>query len=483
MGFLDFIFKSRKVKTKSPEELQSGISYIDGDEFKREEVPLSDEIFYNLAKKSDVLSMIFSKRNEEVFRNGFTIETKNKREKELIEKTLFKKCNKKYNSLKEELEYFSYDLDVTSKGYLLIIYEYEIDDKCYARTKISEIRRIKPTTIKSLINKQGSLGYSLEGEKLYVDIEDRSEVSTEKHNSTFNRPNLEAHFCIESGDKKMYYNKEEIIFKYINRGVSLITGIQNKVISLMNIDEMIKIENDPEQERSPKKLLFVPTTNYESLRKWWKTKTEDVRKNPNKVHPTPYNSNGNNVPTVIDLSTGQEVTRIDIVSDFWLKIGAVFGVSPVFQNDASTGGGLNNEGLQIKITNRAIEFKQNIINMVLKEIFDIVKVDKNLKICLNPSEEKDLVYEEQLLSTKLQNARTLLELGVDVKLDKDKNLIFKETDLEIQPERNPFEEMNQQGQMEGQQQGQIEGQQQGQENMSDEEKEFTDYVLNENKEI
>ena len=55
--------------------------------------------------------------------------------------------------------------------------------------------------------------------------------------------------------------------------------------------------------------------------------------------------------------------------EFRRVIGSVYGVSPIFQNDASTGGGLNNEGLQITVTNNAVEKGQkNYNNKLLKWI-------------------------------------------------------------------------------------------------------------------
>ena len=44
------------------------------------------------------------------------------------------------------------------------------------------------------------------------------------------------------------------------------------------------------------------------------------------------------------------------------RICAYYGVSKIFMADNSTSGGLNNEGMQILVTNRAVEMAQNVYN-------------------------------------------------------------------------------------------------------------------------
>ena len=57
------------------------------------------------------------------------------------------------------------------------------------------------------------------------------------------------------------------------------------------------------------------------------------------------------------MDTLEELQYIPIKDDIRQRISSFFGVSNVFMNDVS-GGGLNNEGMQIVVTNRALAASQ-----------------------------------------------------------------------------------------------------------------------------
>ena len=73
--------------------------------------------------------------------------------------------------------------------------------------------------------------------------------------------------------------------------------------------------------------------------------------------------------------------------DIRQRIATFFGVSNVFMNDVP-GGGLNNEGMQIVVSNRAVAYAQSIYNRILfpqiVSAFEITEWD----LVLNPHERK-----------------------------------------------------------------------------------------------
>ena len=115
------------------------------------------------------------------------------------------------------------------------------------------------------------------------------------------------------------------------------------------------------------------------------------------------------------------------------QIGAVYGVEPIFQGDLSQGGGLNNEGLQVTVTNRAVEFGQGIYNtFFLKRTLEAMQVEGWI-LELNPSEEQDEAAKIERQGASLENGRRALELGLDVTYDSATGeVVIEDGDLELQ---------------------------------------------------
>ena len=72
-----------------------------------------------------------------------------------------------------------------------------------------------------------------------------------------------------------------------------------------------------------------------------------------------------------------------------MRIAAFYGVSNVFMMDTGKGGGLNNEGLQILVTNRAVEYGQKLYS---RELFPRLLAEMGTtdwELTLRPNEEED----------------------------------------------------------------------------------------------
>ena len=93
--------------------------------------------------------------------------------------------------------------------------------------------------------------------------------------------------------------------------------------------------------------------------------------------------------------------------------------------DNSASGGLNNEGMQILVTNRAVEMAQNVYNLYvfpwLAEQFGI----KQWKLILPPSEEEDEIAVMRKREIEVNIAASIKNLGFIVDMNEDGEFTFK----------------------------------------------------------
>ena len=113
----------------------------------------------------------------------------------------------------------------------------------------------------------------------------------------------------------------------------------------------------------------------------------------------------------------KEMDYISVKDDLRDRVSGFYGVSKVFMSDNSASGGLNNEGMQILVTNRAVEMAQTIWNnyvfpFIIKE-FGIT--DWELK--LPPSEEEDEIARLRLREMEVNIAGSIKNLGFEVAMD------------------------------------------------------------------
>jgi len=131
----------------------------------------------------------------------------------------------------------------------------------------------------------------------------------------------------------------------------------------------------------------------------------------------------------------KEMDYISVKDDLRDRISAFYGVSKVFMADNTTSGGLNNEGMQILVTNRAVQMAQNVYNNYvfpyLTKQFGIT--DWVLK--LPPSEEEDEIAGLRKREIEVNIAASIKNLGFEVDMDEDGQFTFKKPEPEKQPEQ------------------------------------------------
>ena len=107
-----------------------------------------------------------------------------------------------------------------------------------------------------------------------------------------------------------------------------------------------------------------------------------------------------------------------------------FGMSNVWQGDASVGSGLNNQGLELTVSNRSVAIGQNTMNNSLlhpmsASIIDINLEDLEYYIEYDPHEEMDMQAENERTASEIANMRQLQEMGFEILSDEENKLYWR----------------------------------------------------------
>jgi hypothetical protein len=118
------------------------------------------------------------------------------------------------------------------------------------------------------------------------------------------------------------------------------------------------------------------------------------------------------------------------------RIAAFYGVSQIFMIDNGKSGGLNNEGMQILVTNRAVEFGQKVYTDVLfPRMLNQMGVT-DWKITLYPNEEEDEITRLRRDEMEVNLAQRMVMLGYQPELmeegDRDIRFTYKKLDPQAQ---------------------------------------------------
>ena len=439
--------------------------------------PLDEVTLFELADLSDTLRTVHHQLKKAIFRKGAIVKEKfaskcteckkefenpvdecddckeakrtftnirapNPSQRIILEKIL-KNCNDNEQSLLDVSKQVEDDLNIIDDGYILCAKEYLFDDngKLVGVVPI-EFLRIYPKHIRIVADKTGRMGRNSSGDILKTCVVHRSELfyNDETHCSQCGNELLNAHYRAKGPNGEYIYYAENEIFhksKYkpsLTYGFSPIFSIWMKSVTLMNQDKYVK--DYYVKQRPPRGLLFVKTPNMNSLKKAWNWMLEMFKQNPHMIPPIAIEGEkqGNQFVQFIDFMRGLDEMQFTQTRDEYRRtIGAVYGVQPIFQNDVSTSGGLNNEGLQITVTNQAIEDGQSMYNegyypWVAKqlEVTDYI-------IELNPSEEQDEMAKFERDSIKIQNARMMQAMGFDILFNQDGEFEYEPTDVVVEP--------------------------------------------------
>jgi len=366
----------------------------------------------------------------------------NTMEKRVLKQWL-ERCNTNNENLIDVLLALLTDINVTDNAFVVVIKEYEFNgDGEVESAKVKEILRGSNVFIKMIINSNGKMGMTDDGRVVMTCLmhRDRAEyvpvdMVEEARCQVCGKKMYVAHYVMHMGTglgsvratmeqgKTIYYTAGEVLHvkKFtsgIGYGFSPVMSIWMKLMVLMKMDYFVLTSYH--LQRTPKGILIL-RGNRESIAKAWKDLEEKARLNPNMVYPLAVEGTdltaSKRVAEWIDMTVkSQEIDFIAYREELRRTIGALYGVQPIFQGDLSTGAGLTNQGLQITVTNRAVEMEQRLVNeKILKWICEQLGVSDWL-IQLKPHEEKDLQAQIHRELMRIQKAERLVALGYKAKM-------------------------------------------------------------------
>lgn len=391
----------------------------------------------SLAFQSDIFMTTINALKNKIFRRGFKIEERvdNPDKTQLkILNGIIKNINQNGQSLKELIKMFEQDENIFDDGYLIAMNDYIFGPSGdIISTAPQEIIKASPTVIAIIADSEGRLGYTHEGKKVFVDPETRNRLITEEEAKTQGFKNRDGIKLQPAHHRAItYYKNERRDIFYLPgevfhlskhnptavNGMSPVHSIWMKMITLIEQDRYLLLNY--QKGRPPRGMLIISTTNYTSAKAAWESLKAETRKDPHSISPYLMGDKDGKgkVEWIEFMRPLGDMQFIESRNEMRRQIGAIYGVMPLFSGDLSQSGGLNNEGLQITVTNQAVEEGQKLYNdkvfpWILKQ-FGIT----DYKLELEEPEEKDEVIDAKIRGIKIDNATKMAQMGFDVSYNK-----------------------------------------------------------------
>ena len=173
-----------------------------------------------------------------------------------------------------------------------------------------------------------------------------------------------------------------------------------------------------QKRRTPKGIISVTTDNLESMKSFWKSVDEKMERDPHYVPRVGIESSSGRggVNWVKFMDTLEEMQYIAVRDEIRMRIASFYGVSNVFMMDTGKSGGLNNEGMQMVVTNRSVEYGQKVYSELLfPKLLSSMDVT-DWKLTLRPSEEEDEVTRLRRDEMEVNIAQRMMMLGFQPQL-------------------------------------------------------------------
>ncbi len=393
----------------------------------------------NLVLESDTIQTIHSSLKKELFRNGYSLEESKDTDEEITtsqeevnatrewsryEMLSFLECiNDNNQNLKEVCMELEDDFNTWDDAFMVFLMTYGFDAKGEILTAdLNQVIRADPNFIGLVLNDRDMPALTNDNKPLTVCPEHRDNLLTDTDKCPrCGLKTYKAYYFSETDSNRIYYFKNEIVHKSKyhpskRRGFSPVLSVWQKTRTLLFMDKYVM--DLYTGQRPPKAGLFFKTSNMDGLNKAWETAKQRAEENPHLpvIMGIPDTSNGQGFVEFIDFMKNlEELQHTEMRNEYRRQIGAVYGVEPIFQNDTSTSGGLNNEGLQVTVTNRAVEYGQSLYNDFFYPAILKAMGVKGWTLTLNPSEEQDEMAKLMRQSQTLDNGLKAVNLGLSAK--------------------------------------------------------------------
>jgi len=333
------------------------------------------------------------------------------------------------------------DLNIMDDAYLVLVKEYFLDGNGQIKAhRIKQLYRADPVTMAIVCDDDGN-----KGGNAFTCINHRDIIVTEPFEKCdeCGCELFPVHYTNRAHGEEQHFIKGEVLH-FSKYSPSRLYG-SSPIITMWNhLTTLIAMENYINQAytkaRMPRGLLAVQTRNIESMRTFWRGVKEKMEQD---AHFIPVmgieaeNGKGS-VEWIKFMDSLKEMDYMAVKEDLRDRISAFYGVSKIFMADSSTSGGLNNEGMQILVTNRAVEMAQSVWN---KYVFTFIVKQFGItdwNIVLPPSEEEDEIATMRKREIEVNIAGQIKNLGFEVDMDEEGKFIY--TKPEPQPEGEVQEE-------------------------------------------
>jgi hypothetical protein len=349
--------------------------------------------------------------------------------------TVLKGGNRMTQNFIDVLREIEMDLNIVDDAYIILTKEYFVDpeNKTPQFFRVREVSRADPIFMRILSDKRG-----IRGGTQYTSLIDRSHRTSDPKGlcPISGMPVVPIHYINLAGvGNGQVYTEGEVI--HISKwspsklyGRSPVATMWRQVNTLIAMDNYVY--SAYQKRRMPRGVMVIKSSNMETVERTARNIQEHLERDPNYV-PTigvETESGRGGLEYVRMMDTLEELQYIPIKDDIRQRISAYYGVSNVFMNDVS-GGGLNNEGMQIVVSNRAISYSQSVYNRImfpaLMKAFGI----SEWTLTLSPHEEEDEIMQLRRDEMAIRNMMQMKQAGYEALLrdqidDKYLNFDFRE---------------------------------------------------------
>ena len=421
---------------------------------------------YAVSHENLILRTVISKIQQEIFRRGYFWEKKFRfkcetcdeefqhdvdecpscgyevrepsHDEVLYPRWLLKQDNSMEQTFMHVLYEIEKDLEIVDDAFLIMVKEYYVDEETNEIQffRVKELIRGDPIFMRIVSDKRG-----VRGGRYKVCPLHRDEVSypgQEEDCRVCGGVMEDVHYVNLAGSgKTQYYLKGEVIHisKYNPSklyGRSPVNTMWRQAMTLTAMDNYMYTAY--QKRRTPKGIISVTTDNLESMKSFWKTVDEKMERDPHYVPKVGIESSSGRggVNWVKFMDTLEEMQYISVRDEMRNRIAAFYGVSAVFMIDNGKSGGLNNEGMQILVTNRAVEYGQKVFTEILfpRMLREMGVTD--WKLTLYPNEEEDEITRLRRDEMEANLAHRMMMLGYKPELleegERDIRFIYKKID-------------------------------------------------------
>lgn len=412
------------------------------DELYRNEFPLLKPRF---TQKCEACESEFDEQNDVCPACGEDALRRPDPEEKRQAKRLFESVNSEGQSLRELAKYCEPDQWFAGVSMLVIQYDYAIaqnsamyEDGAVLAKEPDEIVYGDPNTIKPVVDEHNRAG----GHWWTCPVH-RADPAEEPGRCEHCNAELQEVFFAEQqkdGNDNYYFRDEVVTWSYpMPRlhgldGLAPAGGVMLRQLILEMMHRYGAAFYDQESDRLPNQLMILHTTNADSFRKEIQRIRDEDDPYDSPILSNEYSPQDSSTPTleVVDAMPDELLGQSEAIKqDYKEDIRQAIGISNAHDSDLQDAGGLNNEGLQLEVTDRAIASQQHdYIEGWLDTLAKRLGID-DWRIEFLPSTEDD---EGALdLQRTLRSGQLAAESGLDARWE-DGELVIDNGEFEPPPD-------------------------------------------------